>query len=64
MYDRTLLLGGCVDGMIVLFDWQNENTPGKISFKIEVRFYEYFQLDRPEKKNTLKKKKKKRRGKS
>jgi len=36
-YDRTLLLGGCVDGMIVVFDWQNEKAPGKVSFQIEVR---------------------------
>ena len=36
-YDRTLLLGGCVNGMIVLFDWQNEKTPGKVTFQIEVR---------------------------
>lgn len=35
-YDRTLLLGGCVNGMIVLFDWQNDGTPGKVSFQIEV----------------------------
>jgi len=34
-YDRTLLLGGCVDGMIVVFDWQNEKAPGKVSFQIE-----------------------------
>ncbi|KAL9974561.1 hypothetical protein ACROYT_G011611 [Oculina patagonica] len=34
-YDRTLLLGGCVNGMIVLFDWQNDATPGKVSFQIE-----------------------------
>ena len=31
-YDRTLLLGGCVDGMMVVFDWQNESSPGKVSF--------------------------------
>jgi len=37
-YDRNLLLGGCVDGMIVVFDWQNDSTPGKVSFQIEVRF--------------------------
>lgn len=36
-FDRTLLLGGCVDGMIVVFDWQNESSPGKVSFKIEVQ---------------------------
>ena len=24
--------------MIVLFDWQNEGEPGKVSFKIEVSF--------------------------
>lgn len=35
-YDRTLLLGGCVNGMIVVFDWQNDETPGKVSFQIEV----------------------------
>jgi len=34
-YDRNLLLGGCVDGAIVVFDWQNESSPGKVSFKIE-----------------------------
>lgn len=38
-YDRTLLLGGCVNGMIVLFDWQNDATPGKISFQIEVSLF-------------------------
>lgn len=37
-YDRTLLLGGCVNGMIVLFDWQNDTMPGKVSFQIEVSF--------------------------
>ena len=36
-YDRNLLLGGCVDGAIVVFDWQNESSPGKLSFKIEVQ---------------------------
>ena len=35
-YERTLLLGGCVDGTIVVFDWQNEKNPGKVSFLIEV----------------------------
>jgi len=25
--------------MIVLFDWQNEKTPGKVSFQIEVRLF-------------------------
>ncbi|XP_068724283.1 WD repeat-containing protein 97-like isoform X2 [Montipora capricornis] len=34
-YDRTLLLGGCVDGMIVVFEWQSESAPGSVSFKIE-----------------------------
>ena len=35
-YDRTLLLGGSTNGMIVVFDWQNDTNPGKISFQIEV----------------------------
>ncbi|XP_048577146.1 uncharacterized protein LOC5521505 isoform X2 [Nematostella vectensis] len=34
-YDRTLLLGGCVDGTIVVFDWQSRKTPGRVSFQIE-----------------------------
>lgn len=34
-YDRTLLLGGSTNGMIVVFDWQNDTNPGKISFQIE-----------------------------
>ena len=37
-YDRTLLLGGCVDGSIVVYDWQNEKAPGRVSFQIEVSF--------------------------
>ena len=39
-YDRTLLLGGSTNGMIVVFDWQNDTNPGKISFQIEVSFFE------------------------
>lgn len=42
-YDRTLLLGGCLDGMIVLFEWQNDSAPGKVSFKVEVRRHGYAQ---------------------
>ena len=42
-YDRTLLLGGCLDGMIVLFEWQNDSAPGKVSFKVEVRRNRYAQ---------------------
>ncbi|PFX10993.1 hypothetical protein AWC38_SpisGene25625, partial [Stylophora pistillata] len=34
-YDRTLLLGGYTNGMIVVFDWQNDTNSGKISFQIE-----------------------------
>ena len=34
--DRTLLLGGCVDGYIVIFDWKDKKNPGKVIFKIEV----------------------------
>ena len=34
--DRTLLLGGCVDGYIVVFDWKDKKNPGKVIFKIEV----------------------------
>ena len=37
-YDRTILLGGCIDGTIVVYDWQNKKKPGSISFLIEVRF--------------------------
>ena len=40
-YDRTILLGGCMDGTIVVFDWQNEQKPGSISFQIEVWFFSY-----------------------
>jgi len=36
-YDRTLLLGGCIDGTLVVYDWQNKKKPGSISFLIEVR---------------------------
>ena len=36
-YDRTLLLGGCANGSIVVFDWLSKKTPGKVSFQIEVR---------------------------
>ena len=36
--DRTLLLGGCVDGYIVVFDWQDKKNPGKVSFEIEVQY--------------------------
>ena len=34
--DRTLLLGGCVDGHIVVFDWKNKKNPGKVVLRIEV----------------------------
>lgn len=34
--DRTLLLGGCIDGHIVVFDWKDTGNPGKVTFKIEV----------------------------
>ncbi|KAK3744458.1 hypothetical protein QZH41_012879 [Actinostola sp. cb2023] len=34
-YDRTILLGGCIDGTIVVYDWQNKKNPGSISFLIE-----------------------------
>ena len=39
-YDRTLLLGGYTNGMIVVFDWQNDTNSGKISFQIEVSLLE------------------------
>lgn len=35
--DRTLLLGGCVDGHIVVFDWKNKRNPGKVVLRIEVK---------------------------
>ena len=35
-YDRTILLAGCMDGTIVVFDWQNEKKHGTVSFQIEV----------------------------
>ena len=28
-----------MNGFIVLFDWQDEKTPGKVSFQIEVRLF-------------------------
>ena len=40
-YDRTILLGGCMDGKLVVFDWQNKKKPGTISFQIEVCFLKH-----------------------
>ena len=36
--DRTLLIGGCEDGSIVVFKWRGKKDHGKISFSIEVIF--------------------------
>ena len=34
--DRTLLIGGCEDGKLVVYNWRGNKDRGKISFSIEV----------------------------
>ena len=33
--DRVLLLGGCNDGRLVVFDWENKKVQGKIAFALQ-----------------------------
>ena len=35
-YDRTILLGGCSDGTLAVYEWQDFRKMGKITFSIEV----------------------------
>ena len=35
--EKKLLIGGCIDGTIVIFDWENEEKNGSIVFSLQVR---------------------------
>ena len=34
--EKKLLIGGCMDGTIVIFDWENDAKRGGIVFSLQV----------------------------
>lgn len=37
--EKKLLIGGCMDGTIVIFDWENDKNNGAIVFSLQVLFF-------------------------
>lgn len=34
--EKKLLIGGCMDGTIVIFDWENDTKNGALVFSLQV----------------------------
>ena len=38
-YQTTLLIGGCADGTLVIYEWEDKQNEGEIAFSLQVKRY-------------------------
>jgi len=37
--EKRLLIGGCIDGTLVVFDWRDDARKGRVTFSLQVVLY-------------------------
>ena len=38
-HQTTLLIGGCADGTLVIYEWEDKRNEGEIVFSLQVKWY-------------------------